>query len=101
MAEHRSPIRVVIYTLITFGFYGIYWFYQALSQVLEGKSSSPLLWFIGSLVPLVNLVILWKFSKEVEEYSGGEKSAVLLFILYLVFAPVAQYLTQSGLNQGM
>lgn len=101
MAKERSPLRVLIYTFISFGIYGIYWLYQVFQQVLEGKDSSPVLWFLGMLVPVVNIVILWKFTQEVDNYSGGEHEGILLFVLYIVFAPAAIYLIQSDLNAGL
>ena len=101
MAKKRSPVRVLIYSIITFGLYAVYWIYQAFKQVLEDKDSSHVLWFLGMIVPLLNIVILWKFTQEVEEYSGGEHDGILLFVLYLVFAPAALYLIQQDLNAGL
>jgi len=101
MPQERSPVMVLILGIITLGIYLIYWLYQAFKQVLEDSDSSPVLWLIGMLVPLLNVVILWKFSMTVEEYSGGETDGILIFILYLVFAPAAIYIIQRDLNTGL
>jgi hypothetical protein len=45
--------------------------------------------------------VIWKFTQEVEDYSGGEHDGILLFLLYLVFAPIAIYLIQQDLNAGL
>jgi len=101
MPQERSPVMVLILGIITLGIYLIYWLYQAFKQVLEDSDSSPVLWLIGMLVPLLNVVIIWKFSMTVEEYSGGETDGILIFILYLVFAPAAIYIIQRDLNTGL
>lgn len=101
MPQERSPLKVLLFGFVTFGIYLIYWLYQAFKQVLEDSDSSAGLWLIGMVVPLVNVIIIWKFSMKVEEYSGGETDGILIFILYLVFAPAAIYVIQRDLNVGL
>ncbi len=98
--KERNPVLVLVFTLITFGIYGIYWTYQVFKQVLD-EDESPLLWLLGMLVPILNFVILWKFCHKVESYSNEEHSGILLFILYLVLAPAAIIVIQMDLNKGL
>ena len=100
MPDKRNPVTVLILSLITFGIYTIFWLYKVFDQVLD-EEQSPILWLLGMLVPVLNIVLLWKMSMKVEEFSGGEHGGVLIFILYLVFAPAAIYLIQSDLNAGI
>jgi len=100
LPKERNPVLVLVFTLITFGIYGIYWLYQVFKQVLD-EDESPILWLLGMLVPILNFVILWKMCQKVEDYSGGEHDGILLFILYLVFAPAAIILIQMDLNKGL
>ncbi|MCJ7478626.1 MAG: DUF4234 domain-containing protein [Candidatus Nanohaloarchaeota archaeon QJJ-7] len=99
MVEQRNPILVVLFTLITLGVYGIYWFYMTSQELIEetGQDSSAVLWLIGLLIPLVNFLVIWKYTAAVENASG-EHSGPLLFVLWVVFMPAAQYLVQSDIN---
>jgi hypothetical protein len=81
----------IVLTVITLGFYPIYWMYKTASQLDSGTDASltPIL----VIVPIYNL---WMIS------DGGEavtdQSSVVLFLLFMVFGPAAWYLIQTGIN---
>jgi hypothetical protein len=99
--KFRNPILVIIFSLITLGIYSLYWFYETSKELIElnKSNSNALLWLIGLFIPFVNLYVFWKYSKAVEQASDGSSSAILIFIVSLVFYPAAQYLVQSELNK--
>ena len=66
--RHRSLGKMVIFFIITLGFYGLWWMHQVNKQVAAGtdENFSPLMRTIGLLIPIINLYFLWKFSMSSE-----------------------------------
>ena len=101
MAKKRNPVLVIILTFITLGIYGIYWFYQTSKELIAytHKQANPLLWTIGLFIPVLNLIVIWKYAHAVEEATGGRRNGILIFLLWMVFFPAVQYVVQSELNK--
>jgi hypothetical protein len=101
MVKNRNPIFVVVASCLTFFLYAIYWFYATRNElnVLVGGKTSGLLWTIGFFVPLVNIYVIWKYCEDVEIASKKARDKLLLFVLWIVFLPAAQYLVQEELNK--
>ena len=99
--KKRGPIFVVLAGFITLGIYWIYWFYNTIRELGEINKSdtNPLLWTIGLFVPIVNLWVLWKYSGEAEKALKNKYSQLILFIAWIVFLPIAQYIIQKGINK--
>jgi len=99
--KNRNPIFVVVLSVVTFFLYGLYWFYQTRNEVNEviGGRTSALLWTIGLFIPFVNLYVLWKYCEDLVAATKSSQSAVVYFILWVVFFPAAQYLMQQDLNK--
>lgn len=81
----------VILTVITLGFYPLYWMYKTASQLDRGTDANltPIL----VIVPIYNL---WMLSNGAEAVT--DQSAVVLFLLFMVFGPAAWFLIQTGIN---
>ncbi|MFH1394120.1 MAG: DUF4234 domain-containing protein [Candidatus Micrarchaeota archaeon] len=101
VVKKRNPLFVVAVSFITAFIYGLYWFYQTRRELneLTKKDSNPLLHTLGLFVPFVNLYVLWKYCEDVEIASKKARDKVILFLAWIVFFPVAQYLTQEELNK--
>ncbi len=99
--KKRNPIFVIVASLITCGLYAVYWFYKTTRELGEVNKSTtnPVLWTIALFIPFVNLYFLWKYSGEAEKVMKGKQSQLILFIAWLVFFPIAQYLVQKELNK--
>lgn len=99
--KKRGPIFVIIASIITFGLYGLYWFYNTTKELGEINKSdtNPLLWTVGLFIPIVNLYVFWKYSGETEKALKSKYSQLILFLAWLVFCPIAMYLTQKGINE--
>ncbi len=97
--KERNPVLVLVLAIVTFGIYGIYWFYTTTKEMVEasGKNSSPVLWTIGLFIPIVNIIMFWKHAHLLEEVTG-EHSGIPVFLLWLVFSPAALYISQVDLN---
>jgi hypothetical protein len=101
MIKRRDPLFVIFFTIITLGIYGIYWFYKTSKELIEytKRDSSALLWTLGLFIPIVNVVIAWKYAHTLEKATKGKRSGILIFLLWLVFFPAAQYVVQSDINK--
>jgi F0F1-type ATP synthase membrane subunit a len=101
LVKKRNPIFVIVASFVTFFIYCIYWFYATRKELneLTKQDFSPILWTIGLFVPIVNLYVMWKYCEDVEIVSKKAQNKVILFLAWLVFFPIAQYLTQEELNK--
>ena len=103
MAKRRNLAMVLILWVITFGTYGLYWFYSTSDELirLTKREANPLGWLILALIPVVNLFVIWLHATAVEELSKQDGMAGIgaqfIFILWLI-PPLAVLLIQAELN---
>jgi cytochrome bd-type quinol oxidase subunit 2 len=78
----RSPVTVLILTLITLGIYGLVWHVQTKNEMNRAYATAiPTAWLI--LVPIVGaLYWMWKWSEGAEKATGT--SAVSSFLLMML-----------------
>ncbi len=96
--KHRSPILVIVLSLITFGLYALYWWYQTKNEMNSLGASIPT--FILAIIPIVNFYWMWKYCEAYAKYVKKDDSAALLtFLAFLIFFPIGQYLVQVDLNK--
>lgn len=106
----REPIKVIIFSIITCGIYGLYWYYITMedlnSCLNERRFNSAMLLILGIFCFPVIWYILYKIDNTVEEICASEGIAyrsnfILWLLLTLVFgvgALVALYQVQSAMN---
>jgi hypothetical protein len=115
-AKIRNPLGVIGLTLITFGIYGIFWYYfinremadfgraRGTTELGDNPGKSVLAVTLGALVIVPAILSLYNTCKRAEATArmAGDPSptaAGLLFILYIFISPVALYLIQDMLNK--
>jgi hypothetical protein len=102
MVKHRNMLVQVILFMITFGIYGIYWFYvttDEMKHLVNDPDISPGLLTFLTLIPILNLYALYKYSDLFEEISDSHFNRWILFILWIVFCPAVWAIVQLDLNQ--
>lgn len=82
----------VVFFVITGGIYGLYWMYKTAKQLDEATDAS-----LSPILVIVPFYGVWMLSGGAE--AATDQSRVLLFLLFLIFAPAAWYLIQSGINE--
>jgi hypothetical protein len=89
--HHGSLGKQVLFTVLTLGIYSLYWWYRTNEQLDAGTSAeiSPGLRTIGLLIPIYNLIVT----------AVTDQEGLLLFLAFLVFAPIVWYLVQTGINE--
>ncbi len=101
MIERRNMAMQVLLFIVAFGIYGIYWFYVTSREIVEYKKleGSPALWTLLSLIPVIQLYAHYKQGQAVEAFTDGNINRWLILILWIVFAPVVWFITQTELNK--
>lgn len=93
----RSPLAVFLLSLVTCGLYWLYWTFATTSELNASGTKVP--HAILSLVPLVNLWWLWRYSNGVAEVTRGEWSALGSFALMLFLPGVGAAVLQAAFNR--
>jgi hypothetical protein len=94
--KQRSPIAVVLLTLITCGIYGIVWYVQTKEEMNRLGASIPTAWLL--IIPLVNIFWIWKYAEGVQLVTKGAQNAVTIFLLLLFCGIVGMPITQGAFN---
>jgi hypothetical protein len=91
---NKSHGKQILLAIVTLGLYTIYWAYSTAAQLDEGtnRSLTPIL----AIIPVVNIISIWQISDAAEAVT--DQSKIVLFLLFLVFAPLSWYWVQAGLN---
>ena len=96
--QSRSLGKQVLFAIVTLGIYTIYWWHITNQQLHEGTDAefNPMMRTIGFFIPIYNFVVLWQFASDAE--AVVDQDGLIIFLLYLFFAPAAWFLVQSGIN---
>jgi len=100
--KRRDLLVQVILFCITFGFYGIYWFYQTtveMASLERDPDVSPGLWTVLLFIPIVNFYSHYKYSELFEDVASDHLNKWILFILWIVFCPAVWFIVQTDLNR--
>lgn len=112
----RGPLWVAIWSFVTFGIYGLWWFYATAKDLSEyGKAKgydlgqnptmSLLALLFGWILLLIPTIIaLFRFTRRVQQAqrlagSPDQLSGWLALVLGLVFSPAYDAYVQSELNK--
>lgn len=101
MVKRRNMITQIILMIVTFGLYGVYWFYQTakeLKAVTQDAEAAPVLWTILFFVPFAALYSLYAYAKVYTKVCTEKLSVGVLFLIGLIFYPALWFLVQTDLN---
>ncbi|PRP92811.1 hypothetical protein ENSA5_47240 [Enhygromyxa salina] len=95
----KSPISVLILSMVTFGIYGIIWLYKTSEEMQQRGIELPS--FIFVFIPILNFLYAWKYYQGVERLSNGEHTATMLFLFSLLgpLSLVSFWQTQTTFNK--
>lgn len=100
--KYRNMFVQVVLFVVTFGIYGLYWFYQTAKEMKElayDNEATPGLWTLFSVIPLLNFYAWYRYSELFEKVSSGKLPAWALLILFIICAPAVWVLVQLELNR--
>ncbi len=95
--QWRSPVLVIIFSILTGGLYGIYWYVQTKEEMKSLGADIPTAWLL--IIPIANLYFLYKYSEGFSYYVKKDNSPVPWFLLAIVIEPVFMILIQMELNK--
>lgn len=99
--DRNMIIQVVLY-IITFGIYGIYWFFVSADEmktIARDEDASPALWTVLLILPIVQIYSIYKYCELFQKTSSENLNMWILFILWIVFCPAVWFIVQVELNR--
>lgn len=93
----RSPITVLLLGAFTFGIYSLIWYVSTKDEMVQQGADIPTAWFL--ILPILNLVWLWKWCKGVEHVTRGETSGGLALALVFFLGPIGMFIIQGAFNK--
>jgi len=100
--KYRNMFAQVLLFIITFGIYGIYWYYQTICEMkslADDHTVEPVLLTILLFVPFANFYSYYKHGELYEEISKEHFNRWLSLLFWIVFSPVVWLLVQMDLNR--
>ena len=100
--KYRNMFLQVVLFIITFGIYGVYWFYQTcveMKELTHDEEAAPGMWTVLMFIPLVNFYAIYRYSDLFERVSGEKVPSWGLFLLWIFFAPAVWIIVQLELNR--
>lgn len=95
--QHRSPIMVILLSIITFGIYGLVWFVITKNQMNAKGAQIPTAWLL--IIPFVNIWWLWKFSEGVELVTNKGMGTAVVFLLLWLLGTIGEAIVPNELNK--
>ena len=95
--QKRSPITVLLLSLVTFGIYSIIWQVQTTREMRKYGADIPNC--ILMIIPIANIYFLWKYCEGVEKVSSGKYTAILMFLLFWLTGIIGIFLAQTAFNE--
>jgi hypothetical protein len=93
----RSVVLVLLFSLITFGIYGIYWYVATKDEMVSKGADIPTGWLI--IIPIASIYWVWRWSAGVEHVSRGKMSGGVTFLLmFLLGWPIGMAILQATFN---
>ena len=89
----QAPWRVVVLSIVTLGFYNLYWFYRNWEQLKKYKNLdiSPGWRTVGLFIPIYNIVIIYKQFRDIRNFAIAAECKAFSSPGYLTFAYVVSY----------
>jgi len=95
--KRRSPVAVVIFSIITLGIYLIYWIVATKEEIKSLGAEIPSAWFI--IVPIANMYFLYKYCEGFSDHVKKDKMGAVWTLLALTCFPVVPVIVQVELNK--
>lgn len=94
--QHRSLLKVFLLTVITFGIYYIFWFYNTKEEINSlGAEIPSFVWF---WIPFVNFYFFYKYSEAFAKFIKKDGNAILYFIILVCLPLIGELYIQDSLN---
>jgi magnesium-transporting ATPase (P-type) len=100
MIKRRNLLLMILWTVLTLGLYGIYWYYETSDEIIRasGEKANPLVWTLLLFVPVIHVLSFWFYSQAFGRLTHEKTPSWLIFLLF-VFLPIVAWIpVQIELN---
>ncbi len=97
MVKHRNIFLVYLFSIITIGIYGIYWFVSTKNEINNLGAKIPTAWLL--IVPIANIYWEYKYCEGFAQKVKKDDNTVLWFILFFLVGIIMPAIVQSELNK--
>ena len=94
---NRSPIVVLLLSLVTCFLYLIYWYIKTADELKTRGGEIP--HWILLFIPVANLYWIWKWSAAIEKATKGTTSGAVAFLLMFFLGPIGAAILQDKFNK--
>jgi ABC-type transport system involved in cytochrome c biogenesis permease subunit len=94
---NRSPVAVVLLSLVTCFIYAYYWLYVTSEEMSKKGAEMPN--FVMLFIPIANILWMLKYCEGVEKVTNGATTKVTAIILLLLLGPIAYGIFQAKFNE--
>jgi ABC-type transport system involved in cytochrome c biogenesis permease subunit len=95
--KRRNIFLVYLFTIITFGLYGLYWLVKTKEEMKEMGAEIPTAWLL--IIPIANIFWMYKYCEGFALKVKRDNNTILWFILYILVGIVMPAIVQSELNK--
>ena len=96
--KHRSPAAPLLLPFVTFGIYSLVWIVKTKGEINETVSPKvPTAWLL--IVPIANLVFLWKYAGGVNSVTKSGLGQGAAFAVLLLLGPIGHAIVQNSFNK--
>jgi len=98
MIKERNIVLVYLFSIITFGIYGIYWIVSTKGEMnSELGAEIPTAWLL--IIPIANIYWAYKYCEAFATKVKKDDNTILWFLLYILVGIVMPAIVQSELNK--
>jgi len=93
----RSPISIILLSIVTLGIYYLVWYVSTKNEMNAKGANIPTAWLL--IIPIANIFWMWEFSKGVEIVTSKAMGAGSAFALLFFLGSIGGAIVQSNLNK--
>lgn len=94
--KKRSVAAPLLLPFVTFGIYSLVWLVKTKGEMNNAGQNVPSAWLL--ILPIGNIVWLWKYSVAVENFTNKGISRASTFWLQFLFGVIGYAVVQSAFN---
>ncbi len=95
--QYRNLWGIIGLSIITFGFYLVYWIVASKCELNESGAKIPTAWLL--IIPLVQFYFLYKFAEGYCAVMFKDQSqTIAYFLLIMLLFPIGALIMQSKIN---
>ena len=96
MFQKRSLLSMFLLSIITLGFYHIYWLVKTKGELNTKGANLPTAWLL--IIPFANIYFFWVYAEAFAKYVKRDDNGLVYFLLILFLPFISMFILQNYLN---